>query len=581
MLRRGLLFLTLVTLLAGCRSQAFRGPLRLLEARDAEGRLPRAGALTTGAETRPSLLESASWRVRLPKRPLLTYGLGVSWAGGAEEAPGWAHFTLKAGGVPLAERTLNPREARGFHDFSLPLEGLGSQTMLAMEIRFTNRDGVLLQMPPGLSLGIAEPTLHDLDDYGRAKGVVLVSIDTVRRDHVGAYGYPKPTTPRFDALAREGLLFDDAVSTSSWTLPAHLSLLTSVDPAVHGGTSMERGFAKSVPTLPQVLRENGFATQAVTSHLYVSATYGLDSGFEHLDFRQDRKAGEVADRALAILDRVGDRPFFLFLHLYDPHWHYDPPPEALRAFETSYAGTLTGLWQNFSKKDRASLSAADLAHLLALYDGEIRYADGEIGRVLDHIRVRGLDRGTLVVMTSDHGEEFLDHGSWEHQKTLYEEVVRIPLAMRGPGLAARHEAAPVSLLDVAPSVLAWLGVKPPASFRGRSLLAPPGDSEAYGETEQTPDGSRKLFLRAGAGRWKAILSLDKTAPEVRKEEWYDLAADPREQTSAAPPAAIAEVIRKRALDRWRADRARGASGVAVNLTPDQRERLRALGYLGP
>jgi arylsulfatase A-like enzyme len=579
--RRGALLLPVLLLVAGCRREPFAGPLRLLETRDAAGALPRAGALSTGGETRPALLAPAAWKTVLPARALLTYGIGVSWAGAAEQAPGWAHFRVRAGGRVLDERTLNPREARGFRDVSLPLEGLGGSAALELDVRLTDREGVPIATPPGLVLGIAEPTLHDLADYGRARSVILVSIDTVRRDHVGAYGYAKPTTPCFDALGGEGVLFDDAVSTSSWTLPAHLSMLTSVDPAVHGGTRMERGFARNVPTLAQLLKDKGFATEAVTSHLYVSATYGLDAGFDHLDFRQDRKATEVADRAIAILDRVGDRPFFLFLHLYDPHWHYDPPLDTLRLFETGYAGSLTGFWQDFSKRDRASLTPADLAHLEALYDGEIRYADNEVGRVLEHMKARGLERGTLVVMTSDHGEEFLDHGSWEHQKTLYEEVVRIPLALRGPGIGPRRESAPVSLLDVAPTILAWLGEQPPPSFRGRNLLAPGGDTETYGETEQTPDGSRKLFLRAGAKRWKAILSLDRTAPELRKEEWYDLAADPAEQRSAPPPASISEAIRKRALERWREDRARGGPGTPVSLTPEQRERLRALGYVAP
>src|SRR5260221_434488 len=158
----------------------------------------------------------------------------------------------------------------------------------------------------------------------------------------------RPTTPRFDALARAGVLFDDAVSTSSWTLPAHLSMLTGVDPGRHGGVDMRHGFNRSVPTVPALLRAAGFATRAVTSHLYVSSVYGLDDGFEHLDFRQDRKATEVADRGIDLLDRVGDRPFFVFLHLYDPHWHYDPPDWARRLFENAYAGSLTRELLDFS-----------------------------------------------------------------------------------------------------------------------------------------------------------------------------------------------------------------------------------------
>src|SRR6185503_13895537 len=164
--------------------------------------------------------------------------------------------------------------------------------------RLADREGRPLPLPKGVALAVSDPVIHDLDAYGKAKGIVLVSIDTVRRDHVGAYGYAKPTTPRLDALAQEGVLCEDAVSTSSWTLPAHLSMLTSVDPGAHGGTDMSHGFNRRLPTLASLLRKAGFATQAVTSHLYVSTVYGLDDGFDHLDFHQDRRAAEVADRAI-------------------------------------------------------------------------------------------------------------------------------------------------------------------------------------------------------------------------------------------------------------------------------------------
>jgi arylsulfatase A-like enzyme len=574
-------FWALVSLctLATCARDTFEGPRSLLRETAVDGKAVRTGAITTGGETRPALLASARFRVPLPRRPLLTFGLGTSYAGEGE-APGWFRFAVKADGRVLAERTVNPRAAQGWKDLSVPLEGLGRETTLEFDLRFTDRDGRDIPLPADLLLGAADPTIHDLDDYGRAKGVILVSIDTLRRDHVGAHGYAKPTTPRLDTLAQGGILCDDAVSTSSWTLPAHLSMLTSVDPGVHGGTDMSHGFNRRVPTLPALLRKAGFATQAVTSHLYVSAVYGLHDGFDHLDFRQDRRAAEVADRAIEILDRVGDRPFFLFLHLYDPHWHYDPPHAQRRLFAGSYTGEITGLWQDFSKRDRSNTTAADLDHLLALYDGEIRYADDEVGRVLDHVKARGLDRGTLVVVTSDHGEEFLEHGSWEHQKTLYEEVVRIPLVVNGPGVAPRKEAAQVSLLDVMPTVLAWAGLPPSPAQQGRSLLAPPGEREAYGETEHTIDHTPKLFLRGGAGRLKAIVSL---APDgaLRRCEWYDLAADPGEAREAAPPLALADALRGRAIARWREGRGRGGPAPAVELTPEQRERLRALGYVTP
>jgi arylsulfatase A-like enzyme len=578
-MRRGALAL-LLALAAGCSRRA-PGPDRLLFHRTTEGVPPRTGSLATGGEARPALLRSASFDVRLPSRALLTFGMGVTFTGKPEDSPGWYRLKVRVGDQVLLEHTLNPRAAHGWRDFSVPLERRGREARVGFELRLTDRDGADVAWPPGLVLGVSDPTVHDVDDYGKAKGIVLVSIDTLRRDHVGAYGYAPPTTPRIDALAREGVFCEDAVSPSSWTLPAHLSMLTSVDPGAHGGVDMSHGFNRRVPTLAALLRQAGFATHAVTSHLYVSAVYGLDDGFDHLDFHQDRKATDVANRAMDVLDRIGDRPFFLFLHFYDPHWHYEPPENTRQLFDTSYTGTITGRLQDFSHRDRKSVSPADLAHLVALYDGEIRYVDDELGRVFDHVRARGLDRGTLVLVTSDHGEEFLEHGSWEHQKTLYEEVVRIPLLFSGPGVAPRREAAQTSLLDVAPTALTWAGVPVPAPMQGRSLLARAGDREGYGETDHTVDGTHKLFLRAGARRWKTILSLDRDGASVRGEEWYDLSVDPGESRSVRPPPATADAMRRVALERWKAARRRGAGAPAVTLSPEQRERLRALGYVSP
>ncbi len=563
MLARALAVVSLGLLLTSACRAPFRGPLRLTEARTATGALPQVAKLTTAGDARVALLASARFDVTLPERPLLTYGVGLSWAG-AGEAPGWFQLSVSAGGRVLDQRRLNPRAARGWRDVSLELEGLGSHATLEFELRFTDRDGRDIPQPPALLLGVAEPTLHDLRDYGRSKGLLLVSIDTLRRDHVGAYGYPRPTTPTLDAVAARGLVAEDALSVSSWTLPAHASLLTSVEPGVHGATHMQRGFNRRVPTLPGLLRDAGFATQAITSHLYVSSVYGLDEGFEQLDFHQDRKAADVASRAIALLERFGDRPFFVFLHFYDPHWHYDPPAYARALFDAGYAGQLTGVWQDFKGRTRESLSPADLQHLRNLYDGEIRYTDDELGRVLAHLRRRGLD-----------------HGSWEHQKTLYEEVVRVPLIMAGPGIAVARERVQASLLDVAPTLLAWAGVPVPATMSGRDLRRPRDARDAYGETEHTLDRRPKAFLRGGAGKWKAIFTLTPDGSRVVEDEWYDLATDAAETRSAPPREELAATLRERVARRFLDARRQGGPARQIHLSPEQVERLRALGYILP
>lgn len=561
-----------------CSGPSFQ-PLRLLESATSDGRPARSGRISSGGVTRPALLESASYRVRLPQRALLTFGLGLARAADGP-LEGTFRFTLKANGRTLLRRALSARRAPGFADVSLPLDGLDRQATLEFELRAGDEAARRLAAAGQALFGVSEPTVHDLDAYGRTRGVLLVSIDTLRRDHVGVYGYAWPTTPRLDALARAGVLCEDAVSTSSWTLPAHLSMLTSVDPARHGGVDVDHGFSRGVPSVASLLRQSGHATRAVTSHLYVSAAYGVDEGFEQLDFRYDRKADDVAERAMRVLDQVGDRPFFLFLHFYDPHVHYNPPPELRRLFPSPYRGPLAGIWNHFKKLTRETIPPGYLEHLLSLYDGEIRFVDDQLGRVLDHLRARGLERSTLLVVTSDHGEEFLEHGSWAHEKTLYEEVVRIPLIVSGPGVAARREAAQASLLDVAPTILDWAGLPVPPGAQGRSLLAPLAERESYGETLHTKDDSHKLFLRGGAARFKLILSLDRENAAPRREEWYDLAADPAERRGAPPAGRAADALRQRALTRWHEGRRPGGAGPEVLLTPEQVERLRALGYLG-
>jgi arylsulfatase A-like enzyme len=509
----------------------------------------------------------------------LTFGVGARFDG-VGEIPGWGRFVVAIDGREIAREVVNPRVAHDWRDVSVDLESPPHRGVLSISIRFTDKDGRDLPQPPELRLAVSDPILHDRAAYGEKRGVILISVDTLRRDHVGAYGYPKPTTPTLDALAKAGVLADDAVSVSSWTLPSHLSMLTSVLPGTHGGTDMKQGFNRSVPSVAEILKARGFATHAVTSHLYVSKTYGLEAGFDSMNFRQDRPAENVANHAMDLVDRFGDRPFFIFLHFYDPHWHYAPPPAVLKIFEASYAGKLTGHLKDFQNLRRDQVKPADLDHLLALYDGEIRYTDNEIGRLMTHLKERGALRNTLMVVTSDHGEEFLEHGSWEHQKTLYEEVIRVPLMVSGPGVAARREIQPVSLLDIAPTILDFLSVEPAPSMKGVSLLAGVGElREMYGETDHTTDGARLSFLRGGEKSWKAILRSDPLKRTVRSSEWYDLAADPGEKTNRPPAEWLRGSVEGRAKEAALKSRST-AAGKPVELSAEQREKLRALGYIG-
>ncbi len=367
----------------GCAVPAPPSAPRSLLAEKPDGARAQIDAVAIGGETRDALLASQAWTLSLPRRARLTFGIGASYEG-AGEVPGWGRFGVGLDGREIASETVNPRVAHDWKDVTVDLEA-PPRGVLSISIRFTDKDGRDVPQPQQMRLAVSDPVIHDRAAYGRKRGVILISIDTLRRDHVGVYGYGKPTTPTLDALAKAGVLAEDAVSVSSWTLPAHLSMLTSVLPGTHGGTDMKRGFNRSVPSVAEILKGRGFATHAVTSHLYVSKTYGLEAGFDSMNFRQDRPAENVANHAMDLVDRFGDRPFFIFLHFYDPHWHYAPPPEVLKIFESSYAGKMTGNLKDFQKLRPDQVSPEDLAHLLALYDGEIRYTDDEIGRLMTHL----------------------------------------------------------------------------------------------------------------------------------------------------------------------------------------------------
>ncbi len=560
-----------------------------------EGEASIDSPVTLGSEPRPALTAPAPaefrYRVQVPRNALLTFALGIAAipaAAGDESFPeNRMRFTVRAGEREAGETIFDREIHWSRRDRWLPQavdlrRYAGREIWLVFQAAIPGDDGSFGPAPVAGVFG--DPVLHDRGAYHASKGVVLISIDTLRRDHLSLYGYARQTSPGLDGLAREAVVFEDAVSTSSWTLPAHASLLTSTAPSVHGATSSKVGLSPSFPGLPRLLRESGYFTQAITTHLYLSKEYGFGEGFDRHRYVPEARAEDVTSQAIQFLEAKGDSDFFLFLHYYDPHWHYDPPAPYDRAFDPKYAGEATGIWWEFKDRDASSIDPKDLHHVQALYDGEILYTDREVERLLQEMKRLGVFEKAVIVVTSDHGEEFLEHGEWEHQKTLYEEQLRIPLLVKLPGSAmgSRRVKGQVSLMDVAPTVLDVLGVKAPETFEGRSLLdaarsGEAAESEAWAETEHTIDGSRKLASRRGAAGEKAIFTLKGEGLEI---ELFDLREDPNEkerlELSGGGPAL------QRRLVNYLADaevRRGGRRRPPVELGPEDLERLRALGYV--
>ena len=330
--------------------------------------------------------------------------------------------------------------------------------------------------------------------------LLLISIDTLRPDRLGCYGHDRPTSPTLDRLAAEGLLFEDVTAASPWTLPSHASMLTGLYPSHHGVKQHTLKLPESIPSLAEVLSDAGYQTLAVVNSHNVSERYGLSRGFDRFQY-----VGETADdgqipnmgpvvlkAAERMLSKRDGRPFFLFLHLYDVHTDFVVRPPYRRQFVRPYEGARDGSTGQLVEIRRrgGSLSEEDVRFLFDLYDAEIRQLDDLLGVFFGKLYAEGLFESTVIAVTSDHGEEFFEHGSVLHGRTYYQEIVAIPWLLRVPGLApelaGRRIAAPVHLVDVAPTLLGLVGVRPERPMDGIDLSA-----LVLGGDQELPD--RLLF----------------------------------------------------------------------------------------
>jgi arylsulfatase A-like enzyme/Flp pilus assembly protein TadD len=401
---------------------------------------------------------------------------------------------------------------------------------------------------------------------GGPRNLLVVTLDTLRADHVGSYGYAGARTPRLDGLAARGLRFARAATVVPLTLPAHASLFTGTFPARHavrdnGGYYL----ADDQTTLAEVLKARGFRTGGFVSAFVLDSRWGTSQGFERYfdDFELERfakQAGmdaiqrpgrETVDAALEWLEAEHGRPFFLWVHLYDPHTPYAAPREVASAFPRTLVGA---------------------------YDAEIATADAQLGRLLDALEADGRLERTVVAALADHGEMLGEHGEPTHGFFVYDAAVRIPLVIAARGLAPRVVEDQVRIVDVMPTLLELLEVEPPAGIQGRSLLP-----LVRGERLNLLALSESWYPRFHYGWSELVAVQDERFKLIRapRRELYDLQHDPRETNdlAAAEPARVETLAR--ALEAMLAE----AGGTAVPTAPqavdsETAERLEALGYVG-
>ncbi len=416
----------------------------------------------------------------------------------------------------------------------------------------------------------------------RRPNVVLYVVDTVRADRLGAYGYEKPTSPRLDAFAEGAILFENAYAQSSWTRPAMASLFTGLLPPAHRTVGRRSVLPEEAVTLTEILSANGYEGMGLVRNPNVGRAFGFAQGFTR--FRsEDRDRDEtLLDRVRLWLDeRQGvERPFFLYLHAIDPHGPYAPAPEFEQMFDAGGAPphyrTVNYLLQ--LNRGEVAPDAGTAEALSRLYDAEIAQNDRAFGGLLDELEARGLAGDTAVIYLSDHGEEFDEHGRWEHGVSLYEEVLRIPFVMRLPGIAPRRIEAPAQHVDLLPTLLGYLGIEAPATD-GRDLLTGrrAGDGRPDVYTHLDVDGHRAASVIGG--RYKLVLP--QSPSQGSGPMLFDLEADPGERENLAPNRP--EIVRR--MTGLLAERGlAGQVEPAVELEDDQidddlRRRLKALGYV--
>jgi arylsulfatase A-like enzyme len=400
----------------------------------------------------------------------------------------------------------------------------------------------------------------------RPYNLVLITVDTLRPDHLGFGGCKRPTSPNLDQLAAEGVVFPNSYSAAGWTLPSVATILTGRYPKDHGATDFHWSLDYTLPVLPGILRRNGYDTRGYVSHVMLTPTYGIGDGFVSFDYsvlnighpHDVSTARELTDLAIQGAHQA-QKPYFLWVHYFDPHFEY----------------LLHPAFASFGNKD------------VDRYDGEIAFTDFEIARLLKNLPDKG---HTIVVFTADHGEEFAEHKGKFHY-TLYEEVMRVPLVIQAPFLEPRVDTSITEQIDLLPTILSMLGIEAPEGLPGRDLLGKPRAEHApvYIERDRPPPWRQRGVLR---DHLKLVFIEEADSSEIPPASrgtyipvtnvhpgvyLYDLSRDPGEQNNLYDPSDPESLELLGLMTTHFATRK--YSETRVELDEEMLQKLRSLGYV--
>jgi Sulfatase len=444
--------------------------------------------------------------------------------------------------------------------------------------------GVLILLAVAYRLMAPEP--HDVN----APDIIFISIDTLRADHLSSYGYHRRTSPNLDMLAEEGILVEQHISHSPWTLPTHISMFTGLMPFEHGVTTINRALSPRKLVITEYLKEKGYRTAAFVTNVLLSPTFGYGSGVDHYVFKADFPAGDILPRASRWFAK-SRTPAFAFIHLYDPHYPYKPKQDVRGAFAKSSDGLDSIMAKPFFEFAKAAINFDEMQKQAVIdrYDEEILYVDTQLGIFFNKLRAMGRYRDAWIIVTSDHGEEFADHGLWGHSITLFEEMLRVPLIIKPPGEACRDyrlQGSPIPqkalfnlmtnasvLPEFEKADLSCKDGKPPQFLE--KLIATDGilaESEAF--------APHRFAIRKDGMKLIEPFEFSLEHFEVRRDwELYDLKTDPGEQQNIYVPDAapdIAKIIESANAER---ENASADSFRQADVSDQQKGNLKALGYL--
>lgn len=433
--------------------------------------------------------------------------------------------------------------------------------------------------------------------------VVLLVIDALRADRLGAQRNGQPLTPYLDALAKESLVFTNAISQCSWTRPSMATVLTSLHMDAHqvdydrpgkdAGKPTACALSSQLETLAEYLKAGGYATAAVQTNGNLTRELGFAQGFDRYDYYADAPAGQITDAALKTVNTMGATgPRFLYVHYIDPHIPYVPPqshrtllgwPLKITPEETATVTDFMGYFDDYldfvtglhpaPKYPQLSEEGREAVRLL--YDAEVRYNDDEVRRLMEAVRAKWPK--AIIIVTADHGEHFWEHRFIGHVMTLYDELTRVPLMVSAPGLAPGRTDKPVGLVDLMPSIAARVGTAPRPWWQGRSIFGEiPADRVLYSKTvTKSPRFDISLEM-AQQGPLKLILNHRRE----NADELYDLAADPHELVNLAGQRPEEVERFRKLLDAHRLanEKARRSAQEQVVLDAETIEQQRRLGY---